>query len=78
MKIEKMKKLRCENVKINRMIVIFTELFKVHLNIDITVITLLVQHIFLQQTIGQLKSVSVVLRLCERKGTKYSQLSIFP
>ena len=27
-----MKKLRCENVKINRMIVIFTELFKVHLN----------------------------------------------
>jgi len=25
MKIEKMKKLRCENVKINRMIVIFTE-----------------------------------------------------
>jgi len=27
MKIEKMKKLRCENVKINRMIVIFTELF---------------------------------------------------
>jgi len=33
MKIEKMKKLRCENVKINRMIVIFTELFKVHLTI---------------------------------------------
>jgi len=25
--------LRCENVKINRMIVIFTELFKVHLTI---------------------------------------------
>jgi len=33
MKIEKMKKLRCENVKINRMIVIFTELVKVHLTI---------------------------------------------
>jgi len=31
MKFEKMKKLQCENVKINRMIVIFTELFKVHL-----------------------------------------------
>jgi len=27
MKNEKMKKLRCENVKMNRMIVIFTELF---------------------------------------------------
>jgi len=26
-------KLRCENVKINRMIVIFTELFKVYLTI---------------------------------------------
>jgi len=33
MKIEKIKKLRCENVKINRMIVISTELFKVHLTI---------------------------------------------
>jgi len=33
MKNKKMKKLRCENVKINRMIVIFTELFKVHLTI---------------------------------------------
>ena len=33
MKNEKMKKLRCENVKINRMIVIFTELFNVHLTI---------------------------------------------
>jgi len=34
MKIEKMKKLRCENVKTTRMIVvIFTELFKVHLTI---------------------------------------------
>jgi len=33
MKIEKMKRLRCENVKINRMIVIFTEFFKVHLTI---------------------------------------------
>jgi len=33
MKFEKLKKLRCENVKINRMIVIFTELFKVHLTI---------------------------------------------
>jgi len=33
MKIEKMKKLRCENVKINIMIVIFTELIKVHLTI---------------------------------------------
>jgi len=33
MKIEQMKKLRCKNVKINRMIVIFTELFKVHLTI---------------------------------------------
>jgi len=33
MKIEKLKKLRCENAKINRMIVIFTELFKVHLTI---------------------------------------------
>ena len=29
-----MKKLRCENVKINRMIVIFTELFKVHNNLS--------------------------------------------
>ena len=28
---EKKKKVRCENVKMNRMIVIFTELFKVHL-----------------------------------------------
>ena len=33
MKIEQMKKLRCENVKMDRMIVIFTELFKVHLTI---------------------------------------------
>jgi len=33
MKIEKMKKLRCENVKKNIMIVIFTELIKVHLTI---------------------------------------------
>ena len=33
MKFEKMKKLRCENVKINKVIVIFTELFKVHLTI---------------------------------------------
>jgi len=33
MKFEKNKKLRCENVKINRMIVVFTELFKVHLTI---------------------------------------------
>jgi len=31
MKFEKMKKLRCENVKVNRMIIIFTDLFKVHL-----------------------------------------------
>jgi len=33
MKFEKMKKLRCENVRIIRMIVIFTDLFKVHLTI---------------------------------------------
>jgi len=33
MKFEKNEKLRCKNVKINRKIVIFTELFKVHLNI---------------------------------------------
>jgi len=33
MKFEQLKKLRCENVKINRMIVIFTELFNVHLTI---------------------------------------------
>jgi len=33
MKSEKMKKLRFENVKLNRMIVIFTELFKVLLTI---------------------------------------------
>jgi len=33
MKFEKMKKLECENVKINRMLVIFTELFMVHLTI---------------------------------------------
>jgi len=31
MKFEQLKKLRCENVNINRVIVIFTELFKVHL-----------------------------------------------